>query len=142
MRDSSLEMPLQMKSAPENGNYRSAFQILRRFLLLSLIGVFLLTISGCSEKESARNQVHVQDLRYRLLPGGARIITGKLVNDGQKPVPVVQIDVSLFDGNNRRISSMLVTVLDIEARSNKSFRKVVDSDLPIHGARVRSVIVP
>ena len=56
--------------------------------------------------------------------------------------PVVQIDVSLFDGNNRRISSMFVTVLDIEARSNKSFRKVVDSDLPIHGARVKSIIVP
>ena len=142
MRDSSLERPLQMKSAPENGNYRSAFQILRRILLLSLIGVFLLTISGCSEKESARNQVHVQDLRYRLLPGGARIITGKLVNDGEKPVPVVQIDVSLFDGNNRRISSMFVTVLDIEARSNKSFRKVVDSDLQVNGARVRSIIVP
>ncbi len=142
MRDSSLERPVQMNSAPENVNYRSAFQILRRFLLLSLIGVFLLTISGCSEKESARNQVHVQDLRYRLLPGGARIITGKLVNDGEKPIPVVQIDVSLFDGNNRRISSMFVTVLDIEARSNKSFRKVVDSDLPIHGARVRSIIVP
>ncbi|MCZ6704827.1 MAG: FxLYD domain-containing protein [Bacteroidetes bacterium] len=142
MRDSSLERPLQMESAPENVNYRSAFQIPWRLLLLSFIGVFVLTISGCSEKESARNQVHVQDLRYRLLPGGARIITGKLVNDGEKPVPVVQIDVSLFDGNNRRISSMFVTVLDIEARSNKSFRKVVDSDLPIHGARVRSIIVP
>ena len=102
----------------------------------------LLTISGCTDTAQTRSQINVQNLRYRLLPGGARILTGTVVNDGDDPVSVAQIDVSLFDEDNRRISSMLVVVQNIEARGEKSFRMAVDVDLPIHGARVKSIIIP
>jgi len=113
-----------------------------RLLVLWLAGGLLLTLPGCTDNAQTRSQINVQDLRYRLLPGGARILTGTVVNDGEEPVSVAQIDVSLFDEDNRRISSMFVVVLNIEARGHKNFRKAVDVDLQIHGARVRGIIVP
>ncbi|GMQ81154.1 MAG: hypothetical protein BMS9Abin05_0585 [Rhodothermia bacterium] len=122
--------------------YSTGIEISRRLLVLGFVGGILLTLPGCTEKVQIRSQINVQDLRYRLLPGGARIITGTVVNDGDDPVSVVQIDVSLFDEDNRRISSMFVVVQNIEARGQKNFRESVDVDLLIHGARVRSIIVP
>lgn len=64
------------------------------------------------------------------------------MNGSEDAVSVIQIDVSLFDDDNRRISSMFVTVQNIEARGQKKFREAVDVDLNINGARVRGIIVP
>lgn len=86
--------------------------------------------------------MHVEDLRYRLLPGGARILTGSLVNDGPSTVDVAQIEVSLFDEDNRRISSMFVVLHEIGPNQSKEFREAVDVKLDVHGARVRGIIIP
>lgn len=123
-------------------SYRRGEKIFGKLLPLWLIGVLLLTHPGCTDDRQTRSQITVQDLRYRLLPGGARILTGTVVNGSEDAVSVIQIDVSLFDDDNRRISSMFVTVQNIEARGQKKFREAVDVDLNINGARVRGIIVP
>ena len=110
-----------------------------RFLAYALIG---LAFVGCTAEKPASNSVRVEDLRYRLLPGGARILTGSFVNDGASVVEVAQIEVSLFDDDNRRVSSMFVLVQNVEVNSSKDFREAVDVNLNVNGARVRGIIIP
>lgn len=85
--------------------------------------------------------VQVEDVKYTLLPGGARIVTGTLFNPSEAPVKGAQIQISLFDGNNIKVSSMNITVQDVSPGERKSFRQPVDTDLDIQGAKVRSVLV-
>ena len=86
-------------------------------------------------------QVQVEDVKYTLLPGGARIVTGTLFNPSESPVKGAQIQISLFDGNNIKVSSMSITVTDVPPGERKPFRQPVDNDLDIQGAKVRSVLV-
>ena len=101
-----------------------------------------LVSAGCAKESPKGENVYVENLRYRLLPGGARILTGSLVNDGIALLEVAQIDVSLFDEDNRRTSSMFVVVKNVEAKESKEFREAVDVSLNVHGARVRGIIIP
>lgn len=96
--------------------------------------------SGCGTSESAPTPV-VEDLNYRLLPGGVRIITGSVHNPSGGHVQNVQVQVSLFDGSNTRVGSMSILVQDIAAGERVAFREVVNSDFDVQAARVRSIIV-
>lgn len=112
------------------------------FTILVLLAFVLGGVISCGGEEKSRDVVHVEDLRYRRLPGGARILTGILVNEGEETLAVAQIEVSLFDSDNRRISSMFIVVHDIAAGGRRDFREAVDSDLDVQGARVRNIILP
>ncbi|MEM8484593.1 MAG: FxLYD domain-containing protein [Bacteroidota bacterium] len=113
-----------------------------RYIAFCAVFVLLL-VSGCqSEPEvSDANQVQVEDVKYSLLPGGARIVSGTLFNPSEALVKGAQIQISLFDSNNIRVSSMSITVKDVPAGERKAFRQPVDTDLDIKGASVRSVLV-
>ena len=103
----------------------------------------LLIVPACqigSEQEE-RIPLEVEDLKYSLLPGGARIVTGKLYNPREENIRNAQIQISLYDGENRKVSSMSVTIKDVSPGERKSFRQAVDVDQDIRGARVKSVIV-
>ncbi|NNE35239.1 MAG: hypothetical protein HKN13_08390 [Rhodothermales bacterium] len=105
----------------------------------------LLVLSGglaACAPSGDQSAVHVEDLRYRLMPGGARILTGTLINDSSQHLTVAQVEVSLFDGDNRRISSMSVVVQDIAVGQQRDFRQPVASDLDVQGARVKAIILP
>ena len=110
--------------------------------ILVLLAFVLGGVISCGGEENGHDVVRVEDLRYRLLPGGARILTGILVNERDEMLTVAQIEVSLFDSDNRRISSMFVVVYDIAAGGRRDFREAVDSDLDVQGARVRNIILP
>lgn len=99
--------------------------------------------SACeSETQSDEKvQVKVEDVKYSLLPGGARVVTGTLFNPSDEDVKGAQIQISLFDGNNIKVSTMSVTVQNVAAGERKAFRQPVDSDLDVQGASVRSVLV-
>lgn len=97
--------------------------------------------SSADESASGDASVQVEDVRYSLLPGGARIVTGTLYNPTTAPIRNAQIQISLYDENNVRISTMSVTLQDIEAGARKPFREPVDSDLDVRGASVNSVVV-
>jgi hypothetical protein len=111
---------------------------MRYFLTLAVVLPLLLT--ACAD-EASDPQLQVEDFQYQMLPGGARIISGKLLNNGETTVSNAQLQVSLFDADNRRVSSMIILVQDVEPGAAKSFREPIDSDLDIRGARVRSVLV-
>ncbi len=110
--------------------------------ILVVFAIILASATSCGGEENSRDVIYVEDLRYRLLPGGARILTGVLVNEGAETLPFAQIEVSLFDSDNRRISSMFVAVRDVAAGGRQDFRQAVNSDLDVQGARVRNIILP
>lgn len=115
--------------------------------LVSLMVVGLLGASiGCGGGAGGTSEpgppLRVDDLMYQLLPGDARIITGKVVNLSGAPLPVVQLQVSLFDEDNIRTHGMHIVVHDIPADSFRAFREAVDPDLNVHGVRIRSFLVP
>ena len=93
------------------------------------------------ENENQREPLTVEELKYSLLPGGARIVTGTLYNPTAETIRNAQVLISLFDENNRRVSSMSVTVKDVPPGERRDFRQAVDLDLDIRGASVKHVLV-
>ena len=85
--------------------------------------------------------VQVEDFQYALLAGDARVLTGQVYNPTDEALKNVQVQVSLFDGNNRRISQMSIEVKDVPAGGRRPFRQPIDSDLDVQGAKVRSLLV-
>ena len=115
----------------------SGFTIL---IITSLLSGSL--VSACSEEtKSDSAPLDVLDLQLRVHPGGARILTGRLVNRSSDPVSVAQIQVTLFDADNRPVSGMSVVLHDIPPGDEVSFREPVDSDLDVQGARVKNILV-
>jgi hypothetical protein len=109
------------------------------------MGILVLTAMGCQDQTGttdAHQRVRVSNVTYQLVEGGARILKGELENLSDQRIPVAQIDVSLFDANNRKVESMMVLVRDIEPGESVSFREPVRSKLDIRGARARAVFVP
>lgn len=107
-----------------------------------LVVAVLLAACGSADPEAEpAARVSVEDFTFSLLPGGARILTGSLYNPAASPITVAQIQVSLFDENNRRVGKMNVEVRDIPAEGRRGFRAAVQGDEDVHGARVRSVLV-
>ena len=110
-----------------------------------LIIAFLLTgslVSACSdETKSESAPLEVLDLQLRVHPGGARILTGRLVNRSSDPVSVAQIQITLFDADNRPVSGMSVVLHNIPPGDGISFREPVNSDKDVQGARVKNILV-
>lgn len=94
-----------------------------------------------AETNTERIPPEVEELQYSLLPGGARVITGKLYNPSSKNIRNAQVQIFLFDEKNRKVSDMSVTVKDVSPGERKSFRQPVDVDLDIRGAKVKRVLV-
>ena len=95
--------------------------------------------TGCSGEDAAV-QLRVEDLEYQLLPGGGRVVSGTVHNDGKMQVNAAQIQISLFDDKNRRVDGMYAVVRDVPAGGSVTFREPVQSELDINGARVRSIL--
>lgn len=113
---------------------------------LIVLGVLFFGLAGCGgggevDEAPAVEGVRVEDFEYSLLPGGARILSGKLYNPSDEPIRNAQIQVSLFDPNNRRVSTMQILVQDIGPGEHKPFRESLDTEMDIRGARVRSILV-
>ena len=132
-------------------------QLLKPLLLVALL---LLTACGDGEAQtttatpadsaatlaeavstSDTSQVQVEDFKYTVMQSDARILTGQVHNPTGKTLKNVQIQVSLFDANNRRVSEMSIAVKDVEPNSRRSFRQAIDSDADVQGAKVRSLLV-
>ncbi|MCB0720545.1 MAG: FxLYD domain-containing protein [Bacteroidetes bacterium] len=105
-------------------------------LLLLLVPTLVV---GCTKRESP--QLSVEGLRYQEFPGGARIVSGKLVNKSDVYVGNAQVQLTLFDEHNVGVSSMLILVKDIPASEAVPFREPVQVDMDIRAARVKSVLV-
>ena len=108
-------------------------------------GVLLLVLlfGACAgpADEGADAAVQIENVQYTLLPGGARIVTGTLFNPTEDPINNAQIQISLYDVNNVRVSTMSVTIQDVSPGARKSFREPINTDLDVRGASVKSVLV-
>ena len=110
---------------------------------MTLLSLLILTLSACShaDTETHAPNVQVEAFTYKRLPGGTRVLSGTLYNPTPEPVHHAQIQVSLFDADNRRISTMMIVVDEVAPEGRKRFRRTIDSDLDVRGARVRSILV-
>jgi hypothetical protein len=109
-----------------------------RFLLFSLL---IPTLTACGGAGTDAPNVQIEAFHFKRLPGGARVLSGTLYNPTPEPVHHAQIQVSLFDADNRRISTMMIVVDEVAPGGRKRFRRTIDSDLDVRGARVRSILV-
>ena len=97
--------------------------------------------STAPRADSAR--MGVSNFKYSQLPDGTRIFTGALQNNTGEAIDAAQVQISLLDADNRRLSTVNIEVYDIPANGTKEFRQPLDSDdQNIKGARVRSVFLP
>ncbi len=97
-----------------------------------------LVIDGPIAASESQN-VHVVDLEYARLPTGRRIVSGQFVNPTDRPVRTAQVQISLYDEDNRAIDRMLVVVQNIGAQGAQPFRQTVDNERAV-GARVRGIM--
>jgi len=123
-----------------------------------IMGVVLVVVSGCEGDAASSSHsvklaspdsidaqpsvVDVQNVEYRQLPGGARILTGDVVNQTDAAVTIVQIEFSLFDADNRKVDTLMMVVRDIEPRGVQSFREPIVSDADVRAARARRAFIP
>ena len=96
---------------------------------------------GAGEEKDPEGRVEVEDFQYVQVPGGARIVMGKVYNRSAEAIRTAQLQVALYDEDNRRVGTMSVVVRDIGPGERKPFRQPVDAAEDVRGARVRSVLV-
>lgn len=89
--------------------------------------------------DTAAQVVGVENLEFSRLPTGQRILTGRLVNPTDRSLRAAQVQVSLYDEDNRSIGTMLIVVQDVAAGGEREFRETVDNDVAV-GARVRAIM--
>ncbi len=111
-----------------------------------LIIVLLLATQACGRDsgeggKDVEGRVEVIDFQYVRVPGGARIVMGKLHNRSAEPIHTAQLRIHLYDADNLLVTTMNVVVRHIGPGERKPFRQVVDADEDVRGARVRSVLV-
>ena len=87
--------------------------------------LLLLVAAGCGgeAEEVVEDPVEVLDFRYVMLPGGARVVTGKLHNRTTETISSAQIQIALYDQDNRFVTTMSVVVRDIDPDEHKPFRQ-------------------
>ncbi|GAB5521021.1 MAG: hypothetical protein RhofKO_32720 [Rhodothermales bacterium] len=113
---------------------------LKYILAFSLLALVLMGCGGGTDAPETPTALDVK-LEYQLLPGGGRVLTGTVENQSEKPIRNAQVQVSLFDKNNRQVGSMSFSMKDLEPSTPVPFREPVDSDKDVRGARVRNVLV-
>lgn len=120
---------------------RTLMAAIRRFVVVALL--LAMPTAGCGNDDGfERDDVRVFDVELTLLQSGARILTGKIENGSDANISGLQIQISLFDGDNRRVDRMSVTVQDLEAGEVHDFREPINSDFDVRGVRVRSLLFP
>jgi hypothetical protein len=111
----------------------------------------IVTLAGCAseprtsdsaagEEPAKVNRVEVEDVRY-VFRNGNRIVTGELVNPGDRGIRHAMVQVALYDRMNQPVSMVNIDVRDIKAGERKPFRRVLDLNEDIRTVRVRSVLV-
>ncbi len=110
-------------------------------ILLFALFFFVAACGNSNAEDSLEGRLQVEDFRFSLVPGGARLVTGDLLNTSTQHITNAQIKITLYDADNRRVADMSVTVQDLAPGEKKGFREPVDADLPVQGAKVKSVLV-
>ncbi|MFW5955131.1 MAG: FxLYD domain-containing protein [Rhodothermales bacterium] len=92
------------------------------------------------EERGAEGRVSIEEFGYMRSPEGRRFVRGRLKNDSSRYLRNAQVQVSLYDEDNRASGSMIVLVKDVEPGSEKAFQATVDRE-DAAGARVRAILM-
>ncbi len=114
-------------------------------MLLSL-ALGLTLFAGCAGPEENRlpegePSVTVEEFAYARTREGDRRLSGVLLNNGADSIRNAQVQVSLYDEDNQRVSTMQIEVTNIAPGGRKPFTQMLDSDEDIRGAKVQSVML-
>lgn len=113
------------------------------FFSCALFFLIVLVFSGCSDGASlSKDGIRVTGVTLEERPGGARILRGQVENRTDTELSIVQIQFSLYDGDNRLVDSMGIVVRSIPAHGQTSFREAIQSDHDVRGVKPRSVLIP
>lgn len=111
------------------------------------IGALLLLCVGCNsstdvgESESEAKEIEVEAFEFVKLPGGSRIVRGRLHNPSSTLINNAQVQLALYDADNRLIDTIHFTIQEIHPGKSKPFREPITIKADVRGARVRSVLV-
>ncbi len=108
----------------------------RPLALLTL--AFVLGLAGCRGED--RVDVVVEDPQLVRLITGTPEFTGKLLNRGQNRLPSVQVQLTLYDGNNVRVGRTFFVARNLEPGEPVAFRELIQSEADVQSAKVEGVI--
>jgi hypothetical protein len=120
----------------------SRVQIVCRATLLGALCLLLVGLSACGGGvEDASNDIQVENIALQRNRAGAPVVTGRIKSERPNPINVAQVQVTLFGPTNERTGAATFTVRDLQPNEWKEFEELIEADVDVQRARVRSVVV-
>jgi len=113
-----------------------------RYFSFTVVAVLLLAmIPACGGPEDISDDIKVEEIALTRNQAGAPVVTGRMLSERERPINVAQVQVTLFGPTNERTGSATFTVRDLQPNEWKEFEEVIEADVEVQRARVRSVVV-
>jgi len=119
----------------------TSLRSVRSPLFAVLLAVGLLSVGGCGSGAGG-SDLQVVEPRLVQTQNGTRSFTGTLVNGGSAAVPVVQIEIALYDDEGSPVETIQIEVDDVPAGDSLDFKSQIDSDRAFTQAQVQRVLAP
>ena len=104
--------------------------------------LMLLLLSACQGgSNDVVSMLTVEELHFSKEQDSSRIVTGFVRNESEEMARGVVVQVDLVDDRNQVLQKVQIDVDPIPPAERVSFRKVLDTDRPIHGVRASQIIV-
>jgi len=113
----------------------------RRILLGAFCLLLLISLPACGGLEDVSDDIQVENIALQRDRAGAPVVTGRIKSERPSPINVAQVQVTLFGPTNERTGSATFTVHDLQPNEWKEFEKLIEADVDVQRARVRSVVV-
>lgn len=121
--------------------FRAPAQATQYIALFSALCLLLAGLSACGGLEDVSSEVEVEDISLERDRAGAPVVTGRIKSERPRPINVAQVQLTLFGPSNERTGSATFTVRDLQPNEWKEFEEVIEADVDVQRARVRSVVV-
>lgn len=109
--------------------------------LASPVVLFLLLLTACgptAEQEAAKS-LSVEDVEFLRNREGDRQLRGRVVNPTDQAIGALQVEIGLYDANNRQVETVQIPLDAIQAQSDTNFSFTLDTDEEFRGARVKGI---
>lgn len=113
----------------------------RRALLGVCCLLLLMSLPACGGLEDVSDDIQVEDIALQRDHAGAPVVSGRIKSERERPINVAQVQVTLFGPTNERTGSASFTVRDLQPGEWKEFEELIEADVDVQRARVRSVVV-
>lgn len=114
---------------------------LRRALFGALCLLLLVGLPACGGVEDVSDDIEVEDITLQRNRAGAPVVTGRIKSMRERPINVAQVQITLFSPTNERTGTASFVVRDLQPNEWKEFKELIEANVEVHRARVRSVVV-